>query len=145
MSDKFVSLDELMPVIIEKLDSEGSVIMSITGNSMYPMMSHRRDCVTLTRPTVIKNHDVVLFKRESGKYVLHRIIKVKNGKFNICGDNTFTVDKDISQNQIIAVVTAFERNGKHVDVKSFFYRMYSRLWFFLPIFVFRRYLRHFHI
>lgn len=95
---------------------------------MCPMLRHGADTVELSPlPLKLKKYDVVLYKRDNGKYVLHRI--VKTGETYTCiGDNQYFKETGLRRDQMIAVVTAFTRNGKNYTVKSLGYRIYYRLW-----------------
>ena len=56
--------------------------------SMYPFLREDKDKVELamTSFSCIKKGDVVLIKRESGEYVLHRVLKKSMDHFYIVGD-----------------------------------------------------------
>ena len=71
-------------IIAEK----GQLIYTNVGDSMYPLIQPRDLLVIkkLSRP--LRRYDVPLYKRDSGQYVLHRIMKIeKDGSYVMCGDN----------------------------------------------------------
>ena len=76
-----VSFAELMPIIEDAFSQGLSVTLPITGNSMRPLFRHKRDSVVLSAcdPYSLKRGDVPLYQRENGQYVLHRIVRVKQG------------------------------------------------------------------
>lgn len=123
-----VTLAELMPLIEEHLKSGRSVRIFPNGVSMLPMLRQGRDNVILSaldRPP--KKYDIVLYKRNNGNFVLHRVVKI--GKSYTCiGDNQFVFEKDIERDQIIAVVSSFCRDDKEYSTKSSSYRLYCILW-----------------
>ena len=125
---------------VQKELMENGVYMSVTkGSSMRPLFRTNRDVVFLKRcDTEPRKYDVVLYRDCTGKYILHRIVRVYDDAFIIRGDNTF-VNERVSKSGIIAVLTEFNRKGKKYTVESAGYRIYSRLWNFIyPV----RYLFH---
>lgn len=118
----------LMPLLMEGLASGKSVRFSPNGISMLPMLREGIDSVVLSPVTSrLEKYDIPLYQRDNGKFVLHRIVEV--GECYTCmGDNQFTPETGIRQDQLIAVVTAFYRGEKLHSVKEPFYRLYSCLW-----------------
>ncbi|MBO5402362.1 MAG: S24/S26 family peptidase [Clostridia bacterium] len=122
------SMDELVPVITERLHAGQSVCFSPKGISMLPMLRQGIDTVTLSPlPEKIKKYDIPLYRRDNGKYVLHRIVKC--GETCVCiGDNQFAKEYGIRRDQLIAVVSSFTRGGKEYSVNHFGYKLYCRFW-----------------
>ena len=49
----------------------------ISGNSMLPFLVHGRDTVYLSKlKRPVKKGDVLLYRRDSGAYILHRVYKI---------------------------------------------------------------------
>ncbi len=117
-----------MPLILEELSAGRSVRFSPSGNSMLPMLREGIDSVVLSPlPDKLKKYDLPLYKRTSGQYVLHRVINT--GETYTCiGDNQFYKETGLYHNQMIALVTAFSRNGRDISTNNFGYRIYCRLW-----------------
>lgn len=91
-----------------------------SGCSMYPLLRTHKDIVVITKAEKpLKINDVALYKKSGfEKLVLHRIIGIlPNGVYVIRGDNTYCKEY-IPQEDIIGVMTAFYRNGKHTDCKT---------------------------
>ena len=74
-----------------------------------------------------KKYDVVLYKR-NGQYILHRILRVLLSGYLIAGDNNCFVERDITDADIIGVMTREIRNGKDITMDDPFYRLYVHLW-----------------
>lgn len=136
ISRRFYSMRELAPVIEQTVQEGRKVKFTVTGNSMFPLFSDRRDQVTVERADDIKKYDIVLHLRSDGHYILHRVIGVKNGILTIAGDNEIRKERNVNASQVIAVVTSFVRKGRECSVDNSLYRLYCRLW--LLIFPFRR-------
>ena len=58
----------------------GYAVVPITGTSMLPLLKEGRDLVELESCSQerLKKGDVVLYKKNDGTLVLHRIIKTEN-------------------------------------------------------------------
>lgn len=122
-------IESLFPIILEMLDKKIDIMMPVTGTSMNPMLKHKKDKVILTSCDKfnLRKGDIPLYKRSNGKYVLHRIVKVNEKSYDLCGDNQYTVEKNVPKNDVIAVVKAFERDGKMYRCNDVMYRVYWNL------------------
>ena len=125
---KLTSINDMIPLIEERIKSGGNVSFTPMGVSMYPMLRNGRDSVVLSPlPDRLKKYDVILYRRANGKYVLHRIIGVGK-KYTCIGDNQYQKEKGIEHSQVIAVVSSFTRKGKEYSVNDFGYKLYCRVW-----------------
>ena len=122
------SINDLMPLIEESIRFGQKVKMQVSGISMTPLLHDVRDAVVLEKPDKLKKYDIVLHRRENGQYILHRIIKKKGDVLTIAGDFETEKEYPVYENQVIAKVTSFRRNGKEYKVTDFIIRLYSRLW-----------------
>lgn len=132
-----IPMESLAEVLALQMESGGLARLVVTGDSMYPTFRNRKDVVYLSADTVtLKKKDLILYKRESGQYVLHRIVsKPKNGNFICCGDNQWEKEP-VTARQVIAVVTGFHRKGKEQTTKTLSYCAWVNLW--VGLFPFRR-------
>lgn len=113
----------------EILEKEGWLIYTNVGDSMLPMIRQGRDLLVIRRQTGrLKKYDVPLYRRDSGQYVLHRILKVRENDYVICGDNRWHRETGITDRHILGVLTAIIRDGKEVLVTDPRYRLYVHLW-----------------
>lgn len=112
----------------EYLDKFGSLTYKNKGVSMMPLLRQDRDLFTLVKkgPERCKKYDVVLYKDGLGRYILHRIVKVKPDGYVIRGDNNYA-DEFRTDEEILGVMTAFIRDGRTHTVKETGYRLYSIL------------------
>lgn len=113
----------------EIIEEKGMFIGLPVGVSMWPMIRNRVDTVKLVKiDRPLKKHDVILYIRKNGQYVLHRIIKVNNTAYTLCGDNQWQKEKGVTDNMIIAVMDGFFRKEKYVANNNFFYKTYYHIW-----------------
>lgn len=123
-----VSMAELAPVIKEIIESGGRFSFKVTGGSMFPLLIEGRDSVILEQVHTLKPGDIILYQRDDGNYVLHRIVKIKNGELYLCGDAQFVIEYPIRYDQVIAVACAIIRGGETIPVTDFKYRFYTKVW-----------------
>lgn len=128
MSEKVMQLDALMPVIRERLAEGQSVIFLPRGTSMLPMLRQGKDSVVLSAvPERLKKYDLPLYQRENGQYILHRVVNVGDA-YTCIGDNQFVLEHGVGHHQMVAVVSAFVRDGRQIEADSPGYRLYCRVW-----------------
>ncbi len=119
---KYISFEEL-------LEEKGYIIYTNVGYSMMPLLRQRKDLIEIRkkRSGRCKKYDVVLYKRE-GKYILHRILKVLPDGYIIAGDHNAFVEKDVTDDMILGVMTRVIRNGKSITPDNLWYKLYVHLW-----------------
>lgn len=95
---------------------------------MMPLLRQNRDVMIIERPVGrLKKYDVPLYKR-GDKYVLHRIIRVREDGYDIIGDNCVNIERNVKDDRIIGVLTGVIRDGKTVTVDSLSYKLYYHIW-----------------
>ena len=116
------------------LDQKGYLVYTNTGISMLPLLRQRRDLIEIRKKQGrCKKYDVVLYKRED-KYILHRIIKVREHDYVILGDNCVGREYGITDDMILGVMTRVVRDGKDIYPTDWRYKLYYHLWVdFFPI------------
>ena len=115
----------------EELDKKGILVYTNKGNSMYPLIRQGKDVLIIKKVNSrLKKMDVPLYKRESGQYVLHRIIKVNENDYVLRGDNTYYNETGIRDDQLLGVLSGVIREGKEISVDSFGYKLYSYFWYY---------------
>ena len=129
-----VDISEMMPIIEEALKNGKQVRFKVRGQSMYPTLIEQRDSVILEKKDAYKKYDIILYRRDDGHYVLHRIVGTKNGCFKLCGDNQTDIEYPIRKDQIIAAAISLERKGKKIDAEDFKYNAVVHIWTnFIPL------------
>ena len=51
----------------------------------------------------------------------------EEGRFLVCGDHQWKME-EIQEDQILAVVQGFFRDGRFIDGKTWWYRLYKLFW-----------------
>ena len=118
----------LMALALPMIELGKTVKITVTGFSMYPLVSSRRDAVLLAKAEDIKVGDVPLFVRKDGSYILHRLVGEKDGAFIAMGDYETEPEYPVYRENIVAKAVGFYRKGRYIDCKSKGYRAYSFVW-----------------
>ncbi len=129
-----------MPLIRQRLAAGQTVrYLPFRGVSMLPMLRQGKDSVELAPlPEKLKKYDLPVYQYPSGKYVMHRVVDVRENHYICLGDNTLEYET-IRPEQMIGVVSAFKRGEKRISVTSRGYRFYCRVW--VALFPLRRFLK----
>jgi hypothetical protein len=126
---RLVEPEHLMPQLPQLLQEVESVPLIISGNSMAPFLTHGRDTVYLSRLTQPpKRGDMVLYRRDCGQYILHRVFRQREGVYEMIGDGQLVVEPGIRADQIIAIVKTVRRKGKLLRKGSFCWAFFARVW-----------------
>lgn len=112
----------------DEIEKNGRIIYTNVGDSMLPLLRQRRDLIIIEKPGGrCKKYDVPLCKLDSGRYVLHRILKVREDDYIICGDNRWRCEYGITDRHIIGVLTGFVRDGVTYSVNDRRYKLYVHI------------------
>ena len=127
---------EIVPIMKDVIKSGGQCKLRVTGYSMTPILKHLRDSVILTSPQnrVIKKGEIVFIQRDTGQYVLHRVLK-------IIDDETFVMNGDAQQwteivknKQVIGVCCKIIRKDKEISCDNILYKLIIKVWqYSMPI------------
>lgn len=113
----------------EEIKKSGRIIYTNVGDSMMPYIKQGRDVLVISEVNGrLNKYDVPLYKRDSGQYVLHRILKVRENDYVICGDNRWNKEYGITDRHIIGILTGVIRDGQEIPVTNRKYRIYVHLW-----------------
>lgn len=105
------------------------VTIRLDGDSMRPLIRKNRDAVTicpLTRP--LKKGDVVLFRSADGRYVVHRVWKVRRQRVQTLGDNCWQADPWIPVGQVLGQAVRVRRDGSSIRLEGRTARAWGRMW-----------------
>lgn len=128
-NNRMILGDELLPLIRERLAAGQTIrYLPFRGVSMLPMLRQKQDTVELSPlPEKLKKYDLPVYQYPSGKVVMHRVVGVLDDHYLCLGDNTYEYEH-IRPEQMIALVSAFKRGERRIEVSNLGYRLYSRLW-----------------
>ncbi len=142
MATKVMAPEILLEEYRRLLEDENieALPLVISGNSMSPFLVHGRDTVYLSRLTgPVKKGDVLLYKRDNGAYILHRVYKVEADSYTMVGDSQTELERGIRHDQVIAIMSSALRKGKMQKPGSFWWEFFEKLWIRIvplrPIFI----------
>ncbi|MBQ6701825.1 MAG: hypothetical protein IJN17_02610 [Clostridia bacterium] len=126
---ELLSPEDLLGAVVQLLEEGYDAEFTVTGTSMWPLLAHGRDRVTLRKTVAsdVRKGDIVLYRAEQG-YLLHRVMKAKKGVIKTAGDYNCYYDKEVSADCVLGKAVGFTRKGKHVLCSSLLYRMSSFVW-----------------
>ena len=128
---RIFSPDVLLEEYRELLKDESveALPLVISGNSMSPFLIHGRDTIYLSRLTrPVKRGDVLLYQRDSGAYILHRVYKIEGDSFTMVGDAQTELEPGIRPVQVIAIMSSAKRKGKKQAPGSFWWEFFEKIW-----------------
>lgn len=124
-----VDTREYVGVLKEMVEQGHEVSMIISGVSMEPFLLHNRDKIYFRKPDgPIKKGDMVFFQRETGAYVMHRVMKVKKRQYYMAGDHQTFLEGPIEEKQIFAKVVSVERDGVWLTEEDKLWKFYAIWW-----------------
>ena len=116
---------------IEQLLADGNIIQfKPRGYSMYPLFVPGRDeaLVALADVAKLRRGDVVLYRRDKGILVLHRIWRRKKDRFYLVGDNQKEIEGPLRSDQIKGIMIGLVRKGRRISVNNYVYRILTEIW-----------------
>lgn len=122
-----VPTDDFIAIMQEVFSRGKDITFTPSGTSMLPMLDGRDDTVTLSPVSGrLRRYDVAFYRRpESGQPVLHRMVGFdKDGGYIFSGDGQYTYEYGITDDNVLAVMTAFTHHGKERRIDSLSYRIY---------------------
>jgi hypothetical protein len=126
---KALSPEELIPPLLELLKETDCVPLVISGSSMTPFLVHHRDTVYLSRiHRPLQRGDMILYRRDNGRYILHRIYRAEPDGYTLVGDAQTALEHGIRPDQILALVSAVRRKGRYLGPGSFWWLFFRHIW-----------------
>ena len=126
---KVLPPEVLMDQLLGLLEDAESVPLVISGSSMTPFLVHGRDTVYLSKVKhPLKKGDMILYRRDNGAYVLHRICQVDGETYTLVGDAQTQLEPGVRQDQVLAVVNAVCRKGKILRSGNFWWDFFAQIW-----------------
>ena len=126
---KIIDTKEYVSALRELTEAGEEVGMKIAGNSMAPFLIHERDYIHFKKPDApLKKGDMVFYQRDNGKFIMHRVWKIKPNGFFMVGDAQTVIEGPIRREQIFAVVTMARRKGKWLQPGDFWWEFFANVW-----------------
>lgn len=84
------------------------------GDSMWPFLKNKKQTVLIDKtPTRVLPYDILLYQRQNGENILHRVIKVES-EFYVCsGDSQFVLE-NVKKESVLGVLAGFYKGKKYI-------------------------------
>lgn len=100
---------------VSELEKNGVIAFVPSGNSMWPTLKNKGQSVIVVKKTDrLCPMDVALYRRESGANVLHRVMKVTDDGYVMCGDSQFTAER-VKEDCVYGVMKGFYRGKRYIE------------------------------
>lgn len=120
---------EHVSALRELVEAGREVSMPVVGSSMAPFLIHGRDLFFFRKPDRdLRVGDMVFFCRDSGQYVMHRIIRIQEEGYFLVGDAQREIEGPIRREQIFGLVTRVKRKGKMIQPGDFWWEFFAHAW-----------------
>jgi signal peptidase len=119
----------IMPVLFEG----HNLRIPVSGFSMSPLIVGGRDEVILSSAEgrKLKRGDIVLYVRDDGTHVLHRVHHITDDGCFMVGDAQTWIEGPVERQKVLAVAEAVIRKGRMISCKGSGYKLISEVWLFL--------------
>ncbi len=110
-------LEEQASVVNLRTELEKNNVIAFvpSGNSMWPTLkNHKQSVIVERKKDRLSRFDVALYQRDGGAFVLHRVIKVVNGGYIMCGDSQFALET-VKEEQVFGKLMGFYRKDKYIE------------------------------
>ena len=114
--------------IEKELELNGRCVIQTVGVSMEPLLHNRKSTVVIEKAEFpLKKYEVVLFRRPTEEYVLHRVVKTAGDVYIIQGDNCIGKET-VPKERIIGVMTGYyeDENDNYISCEDERYRHYLK-------------------
>lgn len=130
---KKVKAASIFPLISEIIQQGQNTRLTVSGDSMYPLLRDGIDSVELTKGSFeeLSRGDIAMVQRTNGQYVMHRVIRKEMDCFYMVGDAQQWIEGPLYPNQLVAVVTALWRKDTRISCSNPILRLISKIWLFL--------------
>ena len=116
---------------VESLLQNGeNVKIPIRGKSMLPFLKETDKIVLF--PAYAEGFslgDILLAREESGRVILHRLVKINKETLILAGDGNLVQHEIINSNQVIGVARWVIRGDEKIDIQSFKNQVLGISWY----------------
>ena len=115
-------------VLCQEIESGKPVLIRTSGDSMQPLLFHHQTQVVVQKTArPLKKGDLPLYRRPSGQFVLHRIIRVEDESYYTRGDNRIGLEQ-VPKDWVLANTCQIYRKDQQFSVQDGRYKLYVCFW-----------------
>ena len=128
-SDSRLKDNKIIQEAVKLVEDGICVTLPVDGRSMLPFIIGGKDSVLLEKPQKVEIGDVVLAWVEECRFVVHRIIAIKDDEVTLMGDGNIRGVERCRLNDIKATVTyVVDKKGRRRSIKDRKHRWGSNVW-----------------
>ena len=128
-SDSRLKDNKIIQEAVKLVEDGICVTLPVDGRSMLPFIIGGKDSVLLEKPGKIEIGDVVLAWVEECRFVVHRIIAIKDDEVTLMGDGNIIGVERCRLDDIKATVTyVVDKKGRRRNIKDRKHRWGSNVW-----------------
>lgn len=129
MDTRYVDTEIWINEIVSILNEGYEAPLNITGNSMFPFLKNGRDSVLLKKFVApAQNGDILLYRRDDGSFILHRVVKTEKNLLWFAGDAQSVIEGPVHESEVLAIAVKAKRNGKWISEKDSEWNFYKNKW-----------------
>lgn len=107
-----------------------NVTFPVKGRSMLPFIFGGRESVILQKPGSLQRGQVVLAQVGPDRYVVHRIIKIEQGRITLMGDGNICGTESCTPSNVLAIAThVVDEKGKRRTLESKGQMFKAKVWY----------------
>ncbi len=126
--NRILANDILLGEICTLLLEGKSIKLRPKGKSMRPFILENKDQLVISPPDNLRKGDIVLARIDGSRYVIHRIINIKENRFLLMGDGNLFGYEQCSREEIFGVVEYIIRNEQKICQRSIKARGLAFVW-----------------
>ena len=127
---KIVSNKKYFAEIESLLQNGENVKIPIRGKSMLPFLKETDKIVLFSAYAErFSLGDILLAREESGRVILHRLVKINKETLILAGDGNLVQHEIINSNRVIGVARWAIRGDKKIDLQSFKNQVLGISWY----------------
>ena len=125
----YLDTEKYLNAVCRMIDGgAGPVPVPIRGDSMRPFLRGGDFAYMQALDTPVRPGDILLYRRETGQFVLHRVYKIlSGGTLLMLGDAQLTVEP-IAPDQVRARAAWVTRAGQKIGPGEFVWWFYAQPW-----------------
>lgn len=127
---RVIGYKALFTKLLEQIGEGRKVTIRATGWSMLPLIWDDRDTITLgpLSPDSIRVGRIVLAQLGTGRYVVHRISKIRGSRVVLRGDGNPYQEEYVHHDKVLAELVGIRREGKDLGRKDLLWRLCTTFW-----------------
>ncbi len=118
----------LMPIIHTALEEGQKVRLIVNGSSMLPFIVGNDTIEIEPIPSQLMRGHIVLAEPVKGRYVIHRIVRIRENQIFLRGDAQNRTEGPLTLQSVYGCIVSTSRNGRVYQLNSGWLHMAGMIW-----------------